>query len=155
MLVFLGFWYVGEDPAPAAFDGVSSSNAEQTDNADLAPAEEQLEQAEVLQDDIQETVEVASQEPAPEPEPVVPPEPVLDRLSMSFADACWVRVVDANGDEVYSGQRAAGASLAIQGQGPFRITLGNAAAVSEININGTVMPVPVSTPGRVVTVRTP
>ena len=157
VLVFVGFWYVGEDSLPVDADvspdtGVAEMQPAAEAEAASAPTEDPALQADAEVETTEVVANQAAQVAADEPAAV---EPAQDRLSMSFSDACWVRVVDASGDEVYSGQRAAGASLAVQGEGPFRITLGNAAAVSEININGTVMPVPVSTPGRVVTVRTP
>jgi len=79
--------------------------------------------------------------------------PTVDRLSLSFQEACWLRVRDGNGEELYVGQRAAGQNLQLQGMGPFRITLGNAAAVSAITFNGAAVAIPQAEPGQVVTVR--
>jgi cytoskeleton protein RodZ len=81
--------------------------------------------------------------------------PVQDRLSVAFLDVCWVKVVDAADVEVFAGQKNAGSSLRVEGQAPFRITLGNAAAVEEIRVNDDVVAVPAATPGRVVVVRAP
>lgn len=81
--------------------------------------------------------------------------PVQDRLSVAFLDVCWVKVVDAADVEVFAGQKSAGSSLRVEGQAPFRITLGNAAAVDEIRVNDDVIAVPAATPGRVVVVRAP
>jgi cytoskeleton protein RodZ len=98
--------------------------------------------------------------PVPEPEveaeaeiETVSVEPVADQLALSFQEACWLRVRDGNGEELYVGQRDAGQNLQLQGTGPFRITLGNAAAVSAITFNGAAVRVPQAEPGQVVTVR--
>lgn len=84
-----------------------------------------------------------------------PAAPASDRLAISFLEVCWVKVVDAVDEQVYSGQKAAGSTLRVEGQAPFRITLGNAAAVEQIRVNDDIIPVPASTPGRVVVVRAP
>lgn len=81
--------------------------------------------------------------------------PAQDQLSVAFLDVCWVKVVDAADVEVYAGQRSAGSTLRVEGQAPFRVTLGNAAAVEEIRVNDDVITVPAATPGRVVVVRAP
>lgn len=112
--------------------------------------------ADVITEDALVDMPVEEVVPEPEPEPeLAAPAVAQDKLSMRFVEACWLRVVDANGNEIYSGQKPAESVFSLEGEGPFRITLGNAAAVSEINVNGNVVPVPASTPGRVVTVRTP
>lgn len=81
--------------------------------------------------------------------------PAQDLLSVAFLDVCWVKVVDAADVEIYAGQKSAGSALRVEGQAPFRITLGNAAAVEEIRVNDDVIAVPAATPGRVVVVRAP
>lgn len=77
----------------------------------------------------------------------------LDRLSVTFNDDCWVRVVDAAGEEIHTGVEGAGSMLTLDGRGPFRLTLGNAAAVDTILMNGNPVPVPEAAPGRVRTLR--
>ena len=93
-------------------------------------------------------------EPVP-PEPAVEPAPVVDRLLVRFGEACWLRVRDRHDNELFVGQRDAGQSLQLEGDGPFRLTLGNAAAVVAIEVNGDAVPVPAAAPGQVITVRTP
>jgi len=135
----------------------TSGDAEASVVEESLPAPSDLDSAQevdVMTEDA--LVDMPVEEALPEPEPeIAAPAVVLDKLSMRFVEACWLRVVDANGNEIYSGQKPAESVFSLEGEGPFRITLGNAAAVSEINVNGTVVPVPASTPGRVVTVRTP
>lgn len=126
----------------AAIDDLQLDQIEQSSASDIA-----------MPIDAEAEAEVEPEMAAPEVEEPSPP--ALDRLSMVFSETCWLRVVDAKGEEIYSGQKPSESRFLIQGEGPFRITLGNAAAVSEIDVNGTRVPVPVATPGRVVTVRTP
>ncbi len=78
-----------------------------------------------------------------------------DRLEIRFKEVCWLRVRNADGDEIYVGQRDENQPLQLDGRGPFRITLGNAAAVREILVNDTSVRVPVVAPGQVITVRAP
>ena len=91
---------------------------------------------------------------AREPEEDITP-PAQDRLQVSFVDVCWIKVSDSTGADIYTGQRNAGGRLILEGEAPFRITLGNAAAVEQIQMNDQTIPVPAATPGRVVVVRTP
>lgn len=82
-------------------------------------------------------------------------DPDSDRLVVSFSELCWLRVRDASGEELYVGQRDAGQTLELAGRGPFRLTLGNAAAVSAISFNDAGVRVPQAAPGQVITVRAP
>ena len=91
---------------------------------------------------------------AREPEEEISP-PAQDRLQVNFVDVCWIKVSDSTGADIYTGQRNAGGRLILEGEAPFRITLGNAAAVEQIQMNDQTIPVPAATPGRVVVVRTP
>lgn len=60
--------------------------------------------------------------------------PGLDRLKMTFADNCWIDVLDANGDRIAFGTKAPGYVMELNARGPFVITLGNPGVVSiELN----------------------
>lgn len=76
-----------------------------------------------------------------------------DVLRAQFSDDCWVKVTDAAGEVVFTGQRNAQRALTVKGQSPFRITLGNAAAVASISVNDRSVSIPSATPGRVMTLR--
>jgi cytoskeleton protein RodZ len=52
-----------------------------------------------------------------------------DRLSAAFSAACWVEVEDANQTLIYGDLSRAGDVLAIQGEAPMTVLLGNAPAV--------------------------
>lgn len=140
LLIWAG---TGPDEAP--------ETAPATATAPAAPVEEQ-------------EIEAAQEPPAAEPEVDEPvlradeaTEPVAapDRLTMTFNDDCWVRVENAAGEEVHVGVEGAGSMLTLDGRAPFRITLGNAAAVDSILVNGRAASVPRAEPGRVRTVRVP
>lgn len=79
----------------------------------------------------------------------------LDSLSMSFSGPCWVQVLDAGGETLFSGQRDADTGLTLSGAAPFRLTFGNGAAVASVSVNGEAVTLPPSTPGNVVRVRAP
>jgi cytoskeleton protein RodZ len=53
-----------------------------------------------------------------------------DRLSFAFSDDCWVDIKDAQGVNLYSDLGKSGTTLELVGHPPFRITLGNAPAVT-------------------------
>lgn len=74
-----------------------------------------------------------------------------DVLKVTFSDDCWVKVSDATGATVFTGQKSAANKLVVRGQSPFRVTLGNAAAVSSITVNDSSVSVPTARPGRVLT----
>jgi cytoskeleton protein RodZ len=87
--------------------------------------------------------------------PVMPTAPAVDRLTIRFSEACWLRVRDVDGNEIYVGERRADQPLQLEGRGPFRITLGNAAAVSAISVNDASVRIPAVAAGQVITVRAP
>lgn len=124
---------------------------------DTVPVEALDAGAEVLQqDDLDSTAQ--SQEARVVPQQQVATDvaqPAFDSLLIRFEEVCWLRVLNADGDEIYVGQRDENQPLRLDGRGPFRITLGNAAAVSEIFVNDTSVRVPVAAPGQVITVRAP
>lgn len=58
----------------------------------------------------------------------------LDRLKMTFADNCWIDVIDANGERIAYGTKQAGYVMELNAKAPFVITLGNPGVVSiELN----------------------
>jgi len=129
-----------QEPGSAAALDEAAVVDELAGNADEQAAAEQVTESPEIQTDQVAAVDVA---------------PAQDQLSVAFLDVCWVKVVDATDVEVYAGQKSAGSTLRVEGRAPFRITLGNAAAVEEIRVNDDVIAVPAATPGRVVVVRAP
>ncbi|NVK22950.1 MAG: DUF4115 domain-containing protein [Kangiellaceae bacterium] len=57
------------------------------------------------------------------------------QLSLVFSDDCWVRVQDAAGKVLALGIKQGGSSLALNGQAPYKLTLGKASVV-ELTYNG-------------------
>ncbi|MCF4010157.1 RodZ domain-containing protein [Rheinheimera sp. UJ63] len=58
----------------------------------------------------------------------------LDRLKMTFAENCWIDVVDASGERVAYGTKQAGYIMELNAKAPFVITLGNPSVVAiELN----------------------
>ena len=57
---------------------------------------------------------------------------------LSFANDCWIRIVDANGKEISSGLKRAGESMSVTGKAPLDVRLGYAKGVS-ITYNGEVV----------------
>lgn len=58
-----------------------------------------------------------------------------DQLAFAFLEECWLEVADANGDVIHTSIAKAGDTLALAGEAPFSIKLGNARAVS-LSLNG-------------------
>ncbi len=79
----------------------------------------------------------------------------VDRLRLSFSRVCWIKVVDASGATLSQGQRQAGDSVTLEGEAPFRLTVGDAAAVSSVSVNGESLALPSQRSGDVVRVTLP
>ncbi|MBL7251504.1 RodZ domain-containing protein [Alloalcanivorax sp. C16-2] len=84
-----------------------------------------------------------------------PAEDGVDRLRLSFSRVCWIKVVDASGATLSQGQRQAGDSVTLEGEAPFRLTVGDAAAVSSVSVNGESLALPSQRSGDVVRVTLP
>lgn len=79
----------------------------------------------------------------------------LDRLLLSFTSNCWIKVTDATGRTLRQGEQSGGASLMLDGEAPFSLTLGNAGAVDELLVNGSAVTLPTDSPGKVVRISAP
>ena len=84
-----------------------------------------------------------------------PGEDGIDSLTLEFSRVCWIKVVDASGATLTQGQQSAGGSVNLDGEAPFRVTLGDAAAVSAVRINGSAVSLPSQRSGDVVRVTLP
>ncbi len=84
-----------------------------------------------------------------------PGEDGIDSLTLEFSRVCWIKVVDATGATLTQGQQSAGGSVNLDGEAPFRVTLGDAAAVSAVRINGSAVSLPSQRSGDVVRVTLP
>lgn len=61
--------------------------------------------------------------------PALAATPDVAPVQIVLTDSSWIEVVDASGSKVFSRIARAGESLALQGQAPFRLRIGNASAV--------------------------
>ena len=84
-----------------------------------------------------------------------PGEDGIDSLTLEFSRVCWIKVVDASGAPLTQGQQSAGGSVNLDGEAPFRVTLGDAAAVSAVRVNGSAVSLPSQRSGDVVRVTLP
>ncbi len=78
-----------------------------------------------------------------------------DRLVMDLNADCWMEIRDANGRVLRQGVKPAGATLRVDGKAPFSLKIGNAAAVSELFLNGEAVTLPTDSPGKVVNLTLP
>ena len=89
--------------------------------------------------DPEEVVE-ATREPEIQPEPIVEetPQPVVAShdIVIRFVADCWTEIRDSSGRILFSGVKSAGSSLELDGQAPYRVTLGYARGVSEFLYKG-------------------
>lgn len=69
---------------------------------------------------------------------VVPPEPTVasSDIVVQFSADCWTEIRDSSGRILFSGVKSAGSSLELDGQAPYRVTLGYAPGVSEFIYKG-------------------
>ncbi len=51
----------------------------------------------------------------------------LAKLKFTFSDHTWVRVIDRNNKEILNKTKPAGSAETVEGQPPFKVTIGNAA----------------------------
>ncbi len=76
---------------------------------------------------VPETVEMPAEEtPAPA---------TVNRIEVSFLDACWADIRDASGDFRVAGNKAAGERFVLTGVPPYTMVFGNAAAV-KVTVSG-------------------
>ncbi len=97
--------------------------------------------------------EAAVQEPEIDPDMLA--DNGLDRLVLDLSADCWMEIRDANGRVLRQGVKPAGATLKVDGKAPFSLKLGNAAAVSELFLNGEAVNLPTDSPGKVVSLTLP
>lgn len=68
---------------------------------------------------------------------VTPPtDPMLATLALSFGDACWVQVKDADGKTLMNANKKLGETVVLTGKSPLQLVLGDASKV-KVRFNGT------------------
>ena len=116
----------GSTPAP--------EEAEPEPEGDLSSEASQTTQAPVTAVDVPE--DRAQQQAANEPSPRETSGLETVSLAMSFNDACWVEVVNGEGERVIVTLAEAGRDIEYEGPGPLEVLLGNVDAVAGIRFNG-------------------
>lgn len=74
------------------------------------------------------------------------------RLELVFADECWIRVTDADGNPLASGLQQAGTRLKLSGDSPFELHLGNASHI-QLRFNGKPVDISSSIKGNVARIK--
>lgn len=136
---------------------LEQGDAQDTDAADSADTESAMADAGEATD---EPVEAVTEEAVVEEEaPAVDPDMLAangqDRLVLVLTADCWMEIRDANDRVLRQGVKPAGATLRVDGKAPFSVKLGDAAAVSDLYLNGEAVTLPTDSPGRVVKLTLP
>ena len=169
LLVLIGvaaviFWPEGSsepEEADVAPMGQSSGEAEEqavpleSDEAMTEDADTTMASADEPTDSVPEQDEAEVVEEAPTIDPALLAPNGQDRLVFNFSANCWLEVKDARGRVLRQGEQAAGAEMTVDGKAPFSLKIGNAAAISELFLNGDVVTLPTDSPGRVVKLTLP
>ncbi|MCG6658549.1 helix-turn-helix domain-containing protein [Halomonas campisalis] len=79
----------------------------------------------------EQATEAAADEAEPEP---VAEAPAADprRLELTFNEQSWTEIFDANNQRIFVGLQEPGTSASVEGEPPFRLTIGNATGVELI-----------------------
>lgn len=151
ILLAIGWWLSG-DRDPEVREEIEAPAVPEAREEVLEPSLE-VQDAEVA------PVEPVVDEPVAEAQPDVSQSDAVavtpDQIRIRFNAPCWVQVLDASGETLFSGQRDQDSGLSLSGMGPFRITFGNGAAVDSLSVNEQSVRIPQSAPGNVVRVTAP
>lgn len=139
-------------PPEGDLEAAQSGDEPSSQPLDDAANDAQPEEGSGVEDNVESADNVESND---EPAADMLAENGLDRLLMAFSGNCWISVKDATGRTLRQGEQQAGASLQLDGEAPFSLTLGDAGAVDELILNGEVVTLPTNSPGAVVRVTIP
>ncbi len=125
----------GDEPAgDSVADNAPAGNADDSDTApttadEPTAAADDADDAAAPADDAAQGGEDVAAEPAPaEPEAAAPV--VDDRsLTLVFSEESWTEIFDANDERILVGLQQAGTEVTVEGDPPFRLTIGNASGV--------------------------
>lgn len=134
-----------DEPEDQAVAFVLDANvASETGGADLSVTDSDAEQTPELSGDGEASFEQSVTQ-ADTDDAKVAEKPEVAELAdgmgaaqLSFANDCWIRIVDADGKEISSGLKRAGESMSVTGKAPLDVRLGYAKGVS-ITYNGEVV----------------
>ncbi|XKH00988.1 DUF4115 domain-containing protein [Marinobacter nauticus] len=117
-----------EDAAQAPTESAVEARVETASVENSTDASAQAEAIETT-----EAVQVTEQEPQEFGEPAVTDEATL---RMSFSDACWVQVTDADGNRLTSSLYSQGDVLDVAGSAPLDVIVGAMSAVASLEFQG-------------------
>ncbi|WP_249977408.1 RodZ domain-containing protein [Vreelandella olivaria] len=83
----------------------------------------------------------ATQEEEPEPEPETASTADANTLELTFNEQSWTEIFDASNQRVFVGLQTPGTTASVEGEPPFRLTIGNATGV-ELRYQGEVVNLP-------------
>ncbi|KXS54174.1 MAG: cytoskeleton protein RodZ [Marinobacter sp. T13-3] len=118
----------GEEAAQAPTESTVEASVETAsveNSTDVSAQDEAIETTEAVQ--------ITEQEPQELGEPAVTDEATL---RMSFSDACWVQVTDADGNRLTSSLYSRGDVLDVAGSAPLDVIVGAMSAVASLEFQG-------------------
>ena len=124
----------GDPDDSAADDGAANTPAEPEPEGEASSGESPTDTAPVSVVDVPED-EPQQAETATEPAGDAPALETVT-LAISFNDACWVEVVNGEGERVIVTLAEAGRDIEYEGPGPLEVLLGNVDAVAGIRFKG-------------------
>jgi len=139
------FRVAGSSPAPVVAAGTSVATAAAAapmlaPAPRLVPASDRVEAPAAIEASVRPTSELAAPESAVQDE-TESAAPGTIPLDLTFDAESWVEITDARGERLFYGLGAAGRHLAVHGESPVAIVLGNADAV-RLLVNGESYPIP-------------
>lgn len=136
-------------PEPAVTEELTNDDAsEPTDNVSSAPAaasnepavsEGNTEAAQTIDaDTATEVADAAAVETEEEVAETAPAAATPNLLELTFNEQSWTEIFDANNQRVFVGLQTPGTTASVEGEPPFRLTIGNATGV-ELRYQGEVV----------------
>ena len=157
IIASIAWWWLTREPAPPVARTEAGALAPFVSDASDAPA---LDEAPVSAGSVSDSEPTVDMQELPSPEivlassapPVGEPESFVEaasllpqvRVELSFSGDCWTEVMDASGRRLFFELATAGRVVALSGDEPLRIVLGNSENV-DITVDGRDYPIPAST----------
>ncbi|GHB10988.1 RodZ domain-containing protein [Modicisalibacter luteus] len=120
------------EPTPATADSeaaeAAASNAEAASNPS-APSDDAAQPATTNASDSTPEATAAASAEAQEPTQAEAPAVNNRRLAFTFNEQSWTEIYDANGQRILVGLQSPGTEATVEGDPPFRLTIGNASGV--------------------------
>ncbi|HAA44997.1 MAG: cytoskeleton protein [Halomonas sp. 54_146] len=111
-------------PAPTTSQSPASGDAGESAEADVA--EVGIAESDVAETDVTESDAAESESPS-----IADAEPAAraNTLELTFNEQSWTEIFDATNQRVFVGLQSPGTSTTVEGEPPFRLTVGNATGV--------------------------